>query len=176
MAIEGISVPDTRLAVDGANTACGFLRKHGVSQQDLDTVWTAIALHTTPGIPKHMHPVVALVTAGVEMDVLGLSYARNQGQMAANRDEHNGVPRATRPCWAGSSLAGAACRWPATGWDRHGQSGAAASRVSPARSGPRTGQPHGPGAVDTPPTTGCGGESCAAAWPPGAVSRAESCR
>ena len=44
-------------------------------QQDIDTVWTAIALHTTPGIPQHMHPVVALVTAGVEMDVLGLSYA-----------------------------------------------------------------------------------------------------
>jgi hypothetical protein len=37
-------------------------------------VWTAIALHTTPGIPQHMHPVVALVTAGVEMDVLGLAY------------------------------------------------------------------------------------------------------
>ena len=31
-------------------------------------------LHTTPGIPRHMHPVVALVTAGVEMDVLGLTY------------------------------------------------------------------------------------------------------
>ena len=37
-------------------------------------VWTAIALHTTPGVPQHMHPVVALVTAGVEMDVLGLTY------------------------------------------------------------------------------------------------------
>jgi hypothetical protein len=37
-------------------------------------VWTAIALHTTSGIPPYMHPVVALVTAGVEMDVLGLNY------------------------------------------------------------------------------------------------------
>ena len=36
---------------------------------------SAIALHTTPGIPQYMHPVVALVTAGVEMDVLGLAYA-----------------------------------------------------------------------------------------------------
>jgi hypothetical protein len=34
-----------------------------------------IALHTTPGIPRHMSPVVALVTAGVEMDVLGLGYS-----------------------------------------------------------------------------------------------------
>jgi hypothetical protein len=37
-------------------------------------VWTAIALHTTPGIPPHMHPVIALVTAGVEMDVMGIAY------------------------------------------------------------------------------------------------------
>jgi HD domain len=63
-----------RFEVDGANAARDFLRSHGISQQEIDTVWTAIALHTTPGIPRHMHPVVALVTAGVEMDVLGLTY------------------------------------------------------------------------------------------------------
>jgi HD domain len=64
-----------RFEVDGANAARDFLRSHGIGQDDIDTVWTAIALHTTPGIPQHMHPVVALVTAGVEMDVLGVSYA-----------------------------------------------------------------------------------------------------
>lgn len=63
-----------RFEVDGANAARDFLRSHGIAQGDIDTVWTAIALHTTPGIPQHMHPVVALVTAGVEMDVLGLTY------------------------------------------------------------------------------------------------------
>ena len=63
-----------RFEVDGANAARAFLARHGISQQDIDLVWTAIALHTTPGIPKHMHPVIALVTAGVEMDVLGLTY------------------------------------------------------------------------------------------------------
>ena len=63
-----------RFEVDGANAAREFLRSHGIVQSDIDTVWTAIALHTTPGIPHHMHPVVALVTAGVEMDVLGLAY------------------------------------------------------------------------------------------------------
>ena len=66
---------DERFEVDGANAARDFLRGHGIAQQDIDAVWTAIALHTTPGIPKHMHPVVALVTAGVEMDVLGIAYA-----------------------------------------------------------------------------------------------------
>jgi len=64
-----------RFEVDSANAAREFLQSRGVDQDDIDTVWTAIALHTTPGIPQHMHPVIALVTAGVEMDVLGLSYA-----------------------------------------------------------------------------------------------------
>jgi hypothetical protein len=66
---------DERFEVDSANAARDFLRSHGIAQQDIDTVWTAVALHTTPGIPQHMHPVVALVTAGVEMDVLGIKYA-----------------------------------------------------------------------------------------------------
>lgn len=65
---------DERFEVDGAHAARDFLRSHGIPEEDAYTVWTAIALHTTPGVPVHMHPVVALVTAGVEMDVLGLSY------------------------------------------------------------------------------------------------------
>lgn len=65
-----------RFEVDGANAARDFLKSHGVPEADVYTVWTAIALHTTPGVPVHMHPVVALVTAGVEMDVLGLTYDR----------------------------------------------------------------------------------------------------
>lgn len=72
-----------RFEVDGANAARDFLRGQGLSPHDIDTVWTAIALHTTPGIPQHMHPVVALVTAGVEMDVLGLDF---QGFSDAERE------------------------------------------------------------------------------------------
>jgi hypothetical protein len=64
-----------RFEVDGANTARAFLRQHNISQQETDTVWTAIALHTTPGIPQYMHPVMALLTNGVEMDVLGIAYS-----------------------------------------------------------------------------------------------------
>ncbi|GCE88579.1 metal dependent phosphohydrolase [Komagataeibacter diospyri] len=68
------SSPHERFEVDGANAAKAFLSGRGIAPQDIDLVWTAIALHTTPGIPKHMHPIVALVIAGVEMDVLGLTY------------------------------------------------------------------------------------------------------
>jgi hypothetical protein len=54
------SSADERFEVDGANAARDFLRSHGIAQQDIETVWTAIALHTTPGIPQRMRPVVAL--------------------------------------------------------------------------------------------------------------------
>ena len=64
-----------RFEVDGANVARDFLRSHGIHERDIETVWTAIALHTTPGIPQHMHPIIALVTAGVEMDVLGIGFS-----------------------------------------------------------------------------------------------------
>jgi hypothetical protein len=70
------SSPSDRFEVDGANAARAFLKAHGIARQYLDTVWTAIALHTTPGIPQYMEPVVALVTAGVEMDVLGVTYSQ----------------------------------------------------------------------------------------------------
>jgi HD domain len=66
---------DKRFEVDGANVARDFLRSHGIAERDIETVWTAIALHTTPGIPQYMHPVIALVTAGVEMDVLGIAFS-----------------------------------------------------------------------------------------------------
>jgi len=66
--------PDLRFEVDGANAARDFMRGYGVPERDIEDVWTAIALHTTPGIPEHMRPTIALVTAGVEMDVLGIAY------------------------------------------------------------------------------------------------------
>lgn len=74
--VPAFSSTSDRFEVDGANAARDFLKRHNIPQQDVDAVWTAIALHTTPDIPKYMQPVVALVTAGVEMDVLGIDYAR----------------------------------------------------------------------------------------------------
>ncbi|WP_436641657.1 HD domain-containing protein [Microbaculum sp. FT89] len=67
---------DLRFEVDGANAARDFLQSYGVDPADIEKVWTGIALHTTPGVPEFMHPVIALTTAGVEMDVLGLTYGQ----------------------------------------------------------------------------------------------------
>jgi hypothetical protein len=63
-----------RFEVDGANAARAFLVARGISPAESDLVWAAVALHTTPGIPVHMHPVVALVSVGVRVDVVGVGY------------------------------------------------------------------------------------------------------
>jgi hypothetical protein len=65
---------DQRFEIDGADEARRFLHAHGVTGEEADRVWTAIALHTTPEIPLHMAPEVALLTRGVELDVLGIGY------------------------------------------------------------------------------------------------------
>jgi HD superfamily phosphodiesterase len=72
--VEGHRSAHDRFEVDGANAAREFLADHGVTGGALRIVWDAIALHTTPGIPQHKEPEVALVTAGVELDVLGFGY------------------------------------------------------------------------------------------------------
>ncbi|WP_162899160.1 HD domain-containing protein [Mycobacterium shigaense] len=61
-----------RFEVDSANAARTFLLERGVDEADAGRVWLGIALHTTPGIPEFLAPEVALVTAGVETDVLGI--------------------------------------------------------------------------------------------------------
>lgn len=63
-----------RFEVDGANAARDFLRSHHISEADIEKVWTAVALHTTPGIPEHMHGEIALLQAGAGMDVAGRGF------------------------------------------------------------------------------------------------------
>ncbi|HAY43754.1 MAG TPA: diguanylate cyclase [Micrococcaceae bacterium] len=65
---------DQRFEIDAADVARDFLSGYGIDADARDKVWNAIALHTTPEIPLHMDPVVALVTRGVELDVLGIGY------------------------------------------------------------------------------------------------------
>jgi hypothetical protein len=62
-----------RFEVDGANAARDFLLERGRDEADAEKVWLGIALHTTPAIPEFLGPEIALVTAGVETDVLGIA-------------------------------------------------------------------------------------------------------
>jgi hypothetical protein len=63
-----------RFEVDGANAARDFLRRHGLAEAEVERVWMAVALHTTPGIPEHMHSEIALIQAGAGMDVAGRGF------------------------------------------------------------------------------------------------------
>jgi HD superfamily phosphodiesterase len=64
-----------RFEVDGANAARDFLLQRGVDEAAARKVWLGVALHTTPGVPEFLEPETALVTAGVETDVLGIGRA-----------------------------------------------------------------------------------------------------
>lgn len=69
---EGYRTSTLRFEVDGANAARDFLLERGYDDAAVRTVWLSIALHTTPGVPEFLDPEIALVTAGVETDVLGI--------------------------------------------------------------------------------------------------------
>jgi HD domain len=69
---EGYRTSMLRFEVDGANAARDFLLGRGVDAAAARKVWLSIALHTTPGVPEFLDPEIALVTAGVETDVLGV--------------------------------------------------------------------------------------------------------
>ena len=71
---DRFSGSDQRFELDGADEARRVLLDRGVPPERARLVWEAIALHTTPEVPWRMAPEIALVTAGVELDVLGLGY------------------------------------------------------------------------------------------------------
>ena len=63
---------DHRFEVDSANAARDFLRANGIDESTAGVVWDAIALHTTPEIPWHKRPEIALVNGGAAADVVGI--------------------------------------------------------------------------------------------------------
>jgi hypothetical protein len=69
--VDGYRSERERFEIDGANAARAFLERHGLPEERVMTVWEAIALHTTPQVPRYKQPEVRLVTLGVEYDVLG---------------------------------------------------------------------------------------------------------
>jgi hypothetical protein len=72
--IKKFSSPNERFEVDGANAARQFLAAHSIAEDQIQNVWEAIALHTTPGVPKYMSPEVALLNSGVLLDVQGAGF------------------------------------------------------------------------------------------------------
>ena len=67
---------ENRFEVDGANAARSFLKGRGISTQQMQVVWDAIALHTTRSIALHKEPEVVMTHSGITADVLGAGLDR----------------------------------------------------------------------------------------------------
>jgi HD domain len=72
--IKKFSSQNERFEVDGANAARRFLTAHNVCEEQVQTVWEAIALHTTRGVTRYMRSEVALLNSGVGLDALGTGF------------------------------------------------------------------------------------------------------
>ncbi|MFF0610144.1 HD domain-containing protein [Nocardia tengchongensis] len=57
-----------RFEVDGADAAAEILTGHGLPADEVDAVWLAIALHTSPGIAERRGPLCELTRHGIAMD------------------------------------------------------------------------------------------------------------
>lgn len=57
-----------RFEVDGADTAAEFLTRQGMPAAEVDAVWEAIALHTSPGIAERRGVLPELVRTGIGVD------------------------------------------------------------------------------------------------------------
>jgi HD domain-containing protein len=68
------SSANERFEVDGANAARQFLTAHNIPEEQAQTVWEAIALHTTRGVTQYMRSEVALLHSGMALDVLGTGF------------------------------------------------------------------------------------------------------
>lgn len=57
-----------RFEVCGADAAAAHLHKYSVSEADIHEVWTAIALHTSPGIAERVNPLARIMRLAPLMD------------------------------------------------------------------------------------------------------------
>ncbi|MFI6316208.1 HD domain-containing protein [Nonomuraea sp. NPDC050556] len=76
-----------RFEVEGADMAAEFLTGHGYGTPEVDAVWEAIALHTTPGIAERKGALAYLTRRGVGADFgVGVDYVSDaQGEAVHQR-------------------------------------------------------------------------------------------
>jgi hypothetical protein len=65
-----------RFEIEAADLARDFARRGGLDDRSAQLVWDSVALNSTPSIGLHKEQEVALCTAGICFDVIGLNYER----------------------------------------------------------------------------------------------------
>jgi len=63
-----------RFEVEGADIARNFARQGGVDERRAQLIWDSVALNSTPSIGLYKESEVALCTAGICLDVVGMEY------------------------------------------------------------------------------------------------------
>ena len=63
-----------RFEVEGADLARQFAQQGGVDERRAQLIWDSVALNSTPSIGLYKEAEVALCTAGICLDVVGLQY------------------------------------------------------------------------------------------------------
>jgi hypothetical protein len=69
LGLTRVAPVETRFEVEGADAARQFALDRGMSEERLDKLWDAIALHTTSEIPQRKSPEVALCQLGIAADL-----------------------------------------------------------------------------------------------------------
>ncbi|MGC4766188.1 HD domain-containing protein [Micromonospora sp. DT46] len=70
---------DQRFELDGADFAARFLEERGVTDRRVDTVWDAIAMHTTrsfrdsPVFQRRRPPEIGIAQTGISIDLMGVN-------------------------------------------------------------------------------------------------------
>jgi len=63
-----------RFEVEAADLARNFAKESGFDARRTQLIWDSVALNSTPSIGMHKEPEVALCTAGIVLDVVGIQY------------------------------------------------------------------------------------------------------
>src|ERR1700759_2644680 len=65
-----------RFEVEAADQVRNFARENGVDERRTQLIWDSVALNSTASIAFYKESEVALCTAGIVLDVIGLQYDR----------------------------------------------------------------------------------------------------
>lgn len=63
-----------RFEVEAADLAMSFATEAGVDERRARLIWDCVALNSTPSIAFYKQPEVALATAGIALDAVGVQY------------------------------------------------------------------------------------------------------
>ena len=72
-----------RFEVEAADLVMSFAIEAGVDERRARLIWDCVALNSTPSIAFYKQPEVALATAGIALDAVGVQY----GELPANEIE-----------------------------------------------------------------------------------------